>query len=101
MLASLKTRLQDNTLLCGDVETWGLLAYLPISLKDDLGCLRYAAVSLRSKREADLERKYPGLWRQHNPCNAWPVPKSGLIFWRRVLEGAYRLMKVRLGFLPH
>jgi hypothetical protein len=100
MLADLKTRLRDNTLVLGDLSTWGMLAYLPPSVKGVLGSLRYAAVSLRRRRDADFIHRNPGYWRAHNPCNQWPVPKSGLIFWWRVAEGAYRLMKVRLGLLP-
>ena len=100
MLENLKTRLRDNTRVLGDLSTWGMLAYLPPRVKGALGSLRYAAAWLRSRRNALFEQKHPGAWRAHNPCNAWPVPKSGLIFWWRVVEGAYRLVKVRLGFLP-
>jgi hypothetical protein len=97
---SLGARLRGNTLVSGDRSTWGILSYLPPSVKETLGSLRYAAASLRSRRNAEFIHRHPEYWRAHNPCNAWPVPKSGLIFWWRVLEGAYRLTKVRLGFLP-
>ena len=100
MLENLKIGLQGKDPPWGDRKTWGLLAYLPTSIKGVLGSLRYAGASLRSRRNAEAERRNPGLWRQRNPPNQWPVPKSGLIFWWRVVEGVYRLMKVRLGLLP-
>lgn len=100
MLENLKMGLQGKEPPWGDLSTWGILAYLPTSVKLVLGSLRYAAVSMRRRRDAECERRNPGIWRAHNPCNQWPVPKSGPIFWWRVLEGAYRLTKVRLGLLP-